>query len=95
MKLSLEDVRHVAKLARLELSSDEETRYGQQLSDVLSAVEALSQVDVSGVEATSHPLGSTGFLREDVAETSDAAETIVPKAPASSGTSFLVPRVIE
>ena len=48
------DVRYVARLARLELSEEEITRFQAQLSDVLTYVEALRQVDVSGVEPTAH-----------------------------------------
>jgi len=73
MKLTLEQVRHVAALARLSLSPDEENKYVDQLSAILEAVDTLAQLDTSGVEPTSHAsLGLT--LRVD--QTTDIPVTL-------------------
>jgi aspartyl-tRNA(Asn)/glutamyl-tRNA(Gln) amidotransferase subunit C len=65
VKLSLEQVRHVAGLARLQLSSEEEQRYQGQLSAILDAVEALGRLDTSNVEPTSHASLGEQTLRAD------------------------------
>lgn len=95
MKLTLEQVRHVATLARLELSAEEEQRYAHQLSAVLEAVEQLSSLDVSDVEPTSHATLAAGLLREDVVRPSLPPERALANAPAKVGTSFSVPKIIE
>jgi len=66
MKLTTEQVRHVATLARLSLTPEEEQRYATQLSAVLDAVVQLQDLDVSGVEPTSHATLASSLLREDV-----------------------------
>ena len=68
MKLELEQVRHVAKLARLSLSPDEEARFATQLSAVLDAVEALSTVDTEGVPPTTFAIASPTHARPDEAQ---------------------------
>jgi aspartyl-tRNA(Asn)/glutamyl-tRNA(Gln) amidotransferase subunit C len=92
MKLTVEQVRHVATLARLSLSSEEEERYGTQLSAILDAVQEL---DVSGVEPTSHASLASSLLREDVTRPSLPPEKALANAPARVGTSFAVPKILE
>ena len=59
------DVRYIARLARLELSDDEVSRFQSQLGDVLTYVEALRKVDVSGVEPTAHASAVFNVFRPD------------------------------
>ena len=65
MKLSLDEVQHIAHLARLELSSDELQRYQSQLSAILDYVAVLQELDTSMVEPTSSVLPQQAPLRED------------------------------
>jgi aspartyl-tRNA(Asn)/glutamyl-tRNA(Gln) amidotransferase subunit C len=95
MKLSVEQVRHVATLARLSLSPGEEERYAEQLSAVLDAVARLQELDVSGVEPTSHASLASSLLREDVTRPSLPPEKGLANAPSKVGTSFAVPKIIE
>jgi aspartyl-tRNA(Asn)/glutamyl-tRNA(Gln) amidotransferase subunit C len=95
MKLSVEQVRHVATLARLSLSPGEEERYAGQLSAILDAVAQLQELDVSGVEPTSHASLAASLLREDVARPSLPPERALANAPARGGTSFAVPKILE
>ena len=95
MKLTLEQVRHVADLARLSLSPRELEAYQQRLSVILEAVEALAQVDTSGVEATAHVHGGASHLRPDVASPGSGTQRALANAPQVSGTSFVMPKVIE
>lgn len=95
MQLTLEQVRHVAALARLSLTPEEEQRYVVQLSAVLEAVEKLQELDVSQVEPTSHATLAASLLREDVVRPSLPPERGLANAPARVGTSFAVPKILE
>ena len=95
MKLSLEEVRHVASLARLSLSADEEERYRHQLSAILEAMEQLKALNTDQVEPTSHAIAVEGMLREDVVVPSMDPAKALANAPAKVGTSFAVPKIIE
>jgi len=63
--LSKEEVKHIAKLARLGLSEKEIEKYQKELSLILDYIEKLKEVDVSGVEPTSHPLKVENVMRRD------------------------------
>ena len=97
MAIDRAQVRHVARLARLALSGEEEERFAAQLDHVLQYIERLQQVDVSGVE----PLGFAGDaaalapLREDVPRPGLAREVVLSQAPEQDGQAFVVPRIIE
>ena len=65
MELSQEQVRHIAKLARLGLSDDEVKKFSTQLTNILQYVEILSEVDTSSVEATNQVTGLKNVMRED------------------------------
>ena len=95
MTLTLEQVRHVATLARLSLTPEEEQRYATQLSAILDAVNQLQELDVSGVEPTSHATLASSLLREDVHVPSLPPEKSLANAPAKMGSSFAVPKIIE
>ncbi len=97
MSLSLEEVRRIAALARLELSPEEERTFAGQLSAILEHVEQLRELDVSKVEPMTHALaaGETPALRRDVVEPSLSPEEALANAPARVGTLFKVPRIIE
>ena len=95
MKLTVEQVRHVATLARLSLTPEEEERYTTQLSAILEAVARLEELDVSGVEPTSHATLASSLLREDVTRPSLPPQKALANAPATGGTSFAVPKILE
>jgi aspartyl-tRNA(Asn)/glutamyl-tRNA(Gln) amidotransferase subunit C len=90
-------VRHVARLARLSLSAEEEERFAAQLGHVIEYIERLQAVDVSGVE----PLAFAGDaqaaapLREDEPRPSLPRETVLEQAPEQDGKAFVVPRILE
>jgi aspartyl-tRNA(Asn)/glutamyl-tRNA(Gln) amidotransferase subunit C len=65
MAISREEVLHVAKLAYLELSEEEVARFQEQLSDILDAVSKVSELDLSDVPPTSHPLEVANAWRDD------------------------------
>jgi aspartyl-tRNA(Asn)/glutamyl-tRNA(Gln) amidotransferase subunit C len=66
MAISRDEVLHVARLARLELSDDEVTRFQEQLSAILDAISKVSELDLAEVPPTSHPLEIANAWAEDV-----------------------------
>jgi aspartyl-tRNA(Asn)/glutamyl-tRNA(Gln) amidotransferase subunit C len=97
MSLSLDEVRRIARLARLRLSAEEEQALAGQLSAILDHVAQLGELDVSGVEPMTHALaaGEAAPLREDALLPGLSPEEALANAPARQGTCFKVPRIIE
>ncbi len=81
MTLSHDDVRHIAKLARLGVTEEEVARFAEQLSGILEHFSALEAVDTSKVEPTANPLPLTNVMREDVVTPSLAREEVLANAP--------------
>lgn len=92
--LTTEQVLHVARLARLELSAEQVEAYRRQLSDVLDHVATLSSVDVEGVEPMAHPIELTNRLADDVPEPSMPISDLLSNAPAVEGDYLAVPKVL-
>lgn len=95
MALSIDTVRHIARLARLQLSAEEEQRYAAQLSAVLDYAARLQQVDTSGISPTASVLGLQAPLRPDETRPCPARAQILANAPAPEAGMFSVPRVLE
>lgn len=94
MKITREEVAHVAQLARLNLGEDQTERLTGQLNDILESMEKLNQLDTSGVPSTNHALDLTGAMREDKVRPSLERERALANAPESNDEAFIVPRVI-
>lgn len=95
MKLSKQEVEHIATLARLNLTEEEKEKYSEQLSGILSYFDKLREVDTSAVEPTSQVTGLTNIMREDEIEEFDASAEIVAAAPESGNGFIKVPRILE
>jgi aspartyl-tRNA(Asn)/glutamyl-tRNA(Gln) amidotransferase subunit C len=89
--ITREEVLHVAKLARLELSDDEVDRFTEQLSAILEAVDKVSELDLSDVEPTAHPLDVVNVWAEDEPQPSLPVEEALGNAPDRHGNFFKVP----
>ncbi|WP_448875141.1 Asp-tRNA(Asn)/Glu-tRNA(Gln) amidotransferase subunit GatC [Desulfobulbus propionicus] len=94
MKITREEVQHVARLARLELSEAEVDRMTGQLDAILSYVAKLDQLDTSGVPVTTHTQAVVNAFREDEVRPSLDRELVLKNAPDHNGEAFVVPRVI-
>lgn len=95
MSLSLEEVRHIAFLARLELTPEEERRYAQQLSAVLEHAARLTEVDTGQIPPTASVLPLQAPLRPDRVRPSRSRESMLANAPAAERGMFRVPPVLE
>lgn len=98
MKIKLEDVEKVALLARLELREEEKAEMAGKLSEILTYVEQLNQLDTENVEPMTQVLAEGGHpptLRDDETRPSLGHEEIVELAPDADDTYVKVPKVIE
>jgi aspartyl-tRNA(Asn)/glutamyl-tRNA(Gln) amidotransferase subunit C len=86
-----EQVLHVARLARLELTEDEVARMSDELSDVLANIEKIGELDLEGVPPTTHVVEVSNALRPDVVEPSLPRDGALAGAPAVADGGFLVP----
>ena len=86
-----DQVLHVAKLARLRLNDDEVDRMAAELSTILEHVETMNQLDLDGVEPTSHVVDLTNVLRDDVPRGGLDRETALEQAPDRTESGFRVP----
>ncbi len=91
MAISREEVLHVARLARLELSEEEVERFAGQLSAILEAVGKVGELDLDGVEPTAHPLELANVWAEDEPRPPLDVEEALANAPDREGGSFRVP----
>ena len=95
MKITLQDVEKVAKLARLEVSPAEKEAFAKQLSQILTHVEKLREYDTTGVEPTAAVLGQVNVFRDDIVRPSLPVEKALANAPEREGDGFAVPKIIE
>jgi aspartyl-tRNA(Asn)/glutamyl-tRNA(Gln) amidotransferase subunit C len=95
MKLSREEVMHVARLARLAMTDDEVDRFGAQLSAILDHAARVSEVAADDVPPTSHALPLSNVFREDIAGERLPQEKALSTAPETEDGRFKVPRIIE
>jgi aspartyl-tRNA(Asn)/glutamyl-tRNA(Gln) amidotransferase subunit C len=81
MKLTLEQVRNVAALARLGLSPEEMERMRDQLSSILTSIEKIEELDTAAIPPTAQTIDLTDIVRDDVAEPSLPLELVLRNAP--------------
>jgi aspartyl-tRNA(Asn)/glutamyl-tRNA(Gln) amidotransferase subunit C len=89
------DVKHVAHLARLHLTPEEEQKFGAQLGQVLGYIEKLQQLDVSQVEPTAHAMPLVNVIRPDETRPSLPHDDALRNAPAQANGLFVVPKIVE
>ena len=94
-KISLQDVDHVARLARLELSAADKERMRSELDGILSYIDKLRALDTRDVEPTSHAVPVTNVMRDDVERPSLPQEDMLANAPDRHREMFRVPKIIE
>jgi len=94
MKISRDEVLHIAALARLQMGEEELAAITGQLNVLLGYFDLLQKIDTEGVALTTHPLAKVNALRDDVPLGSLAVEAALANAPAAATDFFVVPRVI-
>ncbi|MEW6387795.1 MAG: Asp-tRNA(Asn)/Glu-tRNA(Gln) amidotransferase subunit GatC [Thermodesulfobacteriota bacterium] len=94
MALTIEEVLHVAKLARLSLKPEEVDLFTRQLNDILKYMEKLQAADTEGVPPLAHVVPLADVFREDVVQAGLDRELSLKNAPAREEGNFVVPRII-
>ena len=89
------DVKYTAHLARLQLTAEEEQKFGAQLSHVLGYIEKLKELDVSQVEPTAHAVALANVTRPDELLPGLSNEDALRNAPATANGLFMVPKIVE
>ena len=95
MKLSREEVLHIARLARLALTESEVNRLSEQLSHILESFEILQQVDTTGIPPTAQSIDLQSVMRDDEVAPSFPADDVLANAPRREGDYFRVRPVLE
>jgi len=95
MKLSYEQVRHIAWLARLGLSEEEVEKFSLQLSNILENFEILKQVDIGNVSLATHTIPLQNVFRKDAVAESYSQAEILSNAPKQSENCFKVQAILE
>ena len=91
--ITLQDVEHVAKLARLELTEEEKIKFTTQLGDVLKYVDQMNEVDTTGVEPMAHAIDFVNVMREDAVKYEEDKKTLMANAPYEEDGFFRVPKI--
>ncbi|MEX2575454.1 MAG: Asp-tRNA(Asn)/Glu-tRNA(Gln) amidotransferase subunit GatC [Halofilum sp. (in: g-proteobacteria)] len=95
MSLSNDEVRKIARLARLAVTDAEVETYSDELSNILGLVDRMDRVDTAGVTPMAHPQHATQRMRPDAVTETDQRERYQKIAPAVDRGLYLVPRVVE
>jgi aspartyl-tRNA(Asn)/glutamyl-tRNA(Gln) amidotransferase subunit C len=94
MSVTIKDVEHIAKLAKLEFSETEKEKFTHQFNDILNYMEQLNSVDTSNVEPLAQVIELNNVFRDDVVKPSISTEEALKNAPDKTDEHFKVPKVI-
>ncbi|MFW5967754.1 MAG: Asp-tRNA(Asn)/Glu-tRNA(Gln) amidotransferase subunit GatC [Persicimonas sp.] len=95
MTISRDEVRRIARLARIEVSDDEIDQYRDDLGSILAYVDKLDELDLEGVEPTVHAVDVAPHLRDDEARERLTHAQVLDNAPDAESGHFRVPRAVE
>ncbi|HEX8960130.1 MAG TPA: Asp-tRNA(Asn)/Glu-tRNA(Gln) amidotransferase subunit GatC [Geobacteraceae bacterium] len=95
MKITKDEVAHVAKLARLELTEEEQATFTGQMDAILAYVDKLNELDTTGIIPTAHAVPMENAFREDLVVPSIGVDNALANAPDRVEGFFRVPKVIE
>ena len=93
-KITKEEVKKVAQLARLELNGGEINNHAEQLEKILESIKQLEKIDTDDIPCTTRAIEVTNVLRKDEKKDSDCTEEILELGPAKEDKYFKVPKII-
>lgn len=91
--ITIKEVEHVAKLARLELTEEEKEKYSKQLGAILDYAKQMDEIDTEGVEPMSHAIPIVNVMREDEVICPHTKEELMANAPLKEDGFFRVPKI--
>ena len=95
MRLTIEEVRHIAMLARVGMTDEQIERMRDHMSNILESFDVLGQVDTEGVEPTGHSVDLTSVMRDDSVVQSSPVEDVLANVPRAEGDLVRVRAVLE
>ncbi len=95
VKITKEQVEHVAKLARLNLTEAEKERLTGEMENIIAFADKLNELDTSGIEPTAHVIPMQNVFREDVVKPSFDREKILANAPSQEDGCYKVPKIVD
>ncbi len=95
MKVTTEEVLHIAQLSRFDIDSDNLELFVKQFNDILGYAKTLDKLDTENVAPTAHVLSYGNVMREDIVQPSMTQEEALANAPKKKDGGYLVPRVME
>jgi len=95
MKISKEDVKYVANLARLNVSEQEADKLAVEMESIITFADMLSEIDTTNIEPTNHAIKIENVFREDVVTGSFDRDLLLQNAPSKEAGCFCVPKVVE
>jgi aspartyl-tRNA(Asn)/glutamyl-tRNA(Gln) amidotransferase subunit C len=94
MALTIDEVRHVALLARIGLNEQQLKKYHTQLNEAFKGIDVLQELDIEGIEPTIHPNQAVNVMRDDEYRLVLGIKKALLNAPQHEGSAFLVPRIV-
>jgi aspartyl-tRNA(Asn)/glutamyl-tRNA(Gln) amidotransferase subunit C len=94
MSVSKDEVKYIARLAKLSFQEDELEAFTKQFNEILSYMDTLNEVNTDNVEPLSHPIDQRNIFREDQNHVSSDTVTALRNAPETDGQYFIVPKII-
>jgi len=94
MAITKKDVEYIANLSRLEVTEDEKESYARQLSEIISHVENLNELNTDNVEPTYYPIDISNVTRKDIVKPSIDKQKVFAAAPQVENNGFKVPKII-
>lgn len=94
MAISIEDVEHIAWLARLALTDEEKKKFSSQLSNILEHAGKISELDLKNVPPTSHAVPVSNVFREDAPGEDLSQDEALSNAPKKENGAFVVPKIV-
>lgn len=95
MQITKQEIEHVAKLARLNLSEEDKEKFTQEMGAIIGFVDKLNELDTTGIEPTAHILPIHNVFREDQVRPSFDRDKLLQNAPQKKDECILVPKVVE
>lgn len=95
MKITSDQVEHVANLARLNLTEEEKIKFTKEMKEIIGFANKLNELDTKGIEPSAHVIPMNNVFREDKVEPSYDREKIISNAPTSENGCFKVPKIVE
>ncbi len=95
MPVSKDEIKHIAKLVKLNLSDEEMNRYEKDINEIIDYINKLNELDTTDVKPLNYPLEKETAFREDVVGKSLSREATFKNAPDTDGEFFKVPKIIK